>query len=160
MAYHDELLQQAVELAHKDPTSPKQVDLRRAVSTAYYAVFHLLISETISNWSRASSRDALGRMFDHGMMKKVSRRISDPKLFPFGGEDSILVQNLKTVAQSFVQLQDQRHIADYDNSTFWTSNEAVTEVTKAANAFAAWKSIQNENIAQDYLVSLLIRPRD
>ena len=160
MAYHDDLLQRAVELVHKDPKSPKQVDLKRAVSAAYYAVFHLLISETISNWSRASSRDALGRMFDHGMMKRVSRRISDPQLFPFIEQDPIVVQNLKQVAQSFVQLQDKRHTADYDNATFWTLNQALTEVTTAANAFAAWKSIQNENIAQNYLVSLLIKPRD
>ena len=136
MAYHDDLLQQAIELVHRDPMNPKQVDLRRAVSAAYYALFHLLISETVSNWSRASSRDALGRMFDHGMMKKVSSRISNSQLFPFTGEDPVVAQNLKRVAQSFVQLQDKRHIADYDNATFWTLTEALTEVTTATKAFA------------------------
>lgn len=64
-------------------------------------------------------------MFEHAVMKKVSGRISNSQLFPFAGEDPVVVQNLKIVAQAFVQWQ-----------------------------------IQNENIAQDYLVSLLIRPRD
>jgi hypothetical protein len=99
-------------------------------------------------------------MFDHGLMKRASNRISDSRLFPFTGEDSTVVQNLKTVAQAFVQLQDKRHIADYDNTTFWTRTEALREVMTAGNAFESWQLIQNENIAQEYLVSLLIRPRD
>ena len=116
MAYHDDLLQQAIDLAHKNPTSPTQADLRRSVSTAYYALFHLLIRETIAHWSLDSSRDALGRMFEHSIMKKVSGRISDSRIFPFTGENPTVVQNLKTVAQAFGQLQDKRKIADYDNS--------------------------------------------
>jgi len=160
VAYHDDLLQQAIDLAHNNPTAPTQADLRRSVSTAYYALFHLLINETIAHWDLASSRDALGRMFEHSVMKKVSGRISDSRIFPFTGEAPIVVQGLKTVAQAFGQLQDKRHIADYDNTTFWTRTEALREVTTAAKAFSIWRSIRNEKIAQDYLVSLLIRPRD
>jgi len=33
------------------------------------------------------------------------------------------------------------------------------EIARAATAFAAWQSIGHERIAQDYLVSLLIKPR-
>jgi uncharacterized protein (UPF0332 family) len=42
MAYHDDLLDQALKLVHEEPSNPKQAGLRRAVSAAYYAVFHLL----------------------------------------------------------------------------------------------------------------------
>jgi hypothetical protein len=160
LAYHDDLLQQAIDLVHKYPSAPTQADLRRSVSTAYYALFHLLVSETVSHWDLASSRDALGRMFEHSVMKKVSGRISDSRIFPFTDEDPTVVQSLKTVAQAFGQLQDKRHIADYDNSTFWTRTEALREVTTAAKAFSVWHSIRNEKIAHDYLVSLLIKPRD
>ena len=45
MAYPDELLELARELANLHPGHPHQASLRRAVSTAYYALFHLLISE-------------------------------------------------------------------------------------------------------------------
>ena len=158
MAYHEELLQQASELAHKN--NPNQADLRRSVSSAYYALFHLLIFETIAHWSLDSSRNALGRMFDHAVMKRVSNRLSDTRLFPFIKEDPSVVQNLKTVAQIFVELQDKRHIADYDNATFWTLTETLSTVLRASRAFALWKLIGNERIAQDYLVALLIKPRD
>ena len=36
---------------------------------------------------------------------------------------------------------------------------AREEVERAAESFADWESIRGENIAQDYLVSLLIKPR-
>jgi hypothetical protein len=47
MAFADELLEQAYHLARKDPDPPKEASLRRAVSTGYYALFHLLIGESV-----------------------------------------------------------------------------------------------------------------
>ena len=159
MAYHDDLLRQAFDLVHKDPASPSQADLRRSVSAAYYALFHLLISETVAHWRLDSSRDGLSRMFEHRVMAKASARILEYKSFPFTGEDPAVVQKLKTIAATFGELQEQRHIADYDNATQWTDLDTLEEVKAAADAFKAWHSIKNEKIAQDYLVSLLIRPR-
>lgn len=41
---HEQLLSQAEHLARKDRTpNPPQASLRRAVSAAYYALFHLLV---------------------------------------------------------------------------------------------------------------------
>jgi hypothetical protein len=156
MAYHDDLLRLASDLANKDGAT--QADLRRAVSTAYYALFHLLVSETTLNWSRESSRNALGRMFDHGMMKRVSDRLA--KKMPFADEDPTAVSALGLVAKIFVELQDQRHIADYDNGTIWTLLDAIVPIATAKSAFIAWDGIKHTDIAQEYLVSLLIRPRD
>lgn len=42
MAYADDLLELARHLANLDAGSARQASLRRAVSTAYYALFHLL----------------------------------------------------------------------------------------------------------------------
>jgi len=42
---HKDLLEQAVRLAKLDAKKPKQANLRRAISSAYYAVFHLLVDE-------------------------------------------------------------------------------------------------------------------
>jgi hypothetical protein len=160
MAFHDDLLQPAIDLVNPQPIKLNQASLRRGVSTAYYALFHLLISETVANWSKTSSRDALGRMFDHALMRKVSSRISDANKEPFKGEDPMVVQNLRSVASTFVLLQDKRHIADYDNGTRWTQTEAREEVKKAAKAYTTWRLIRNQDITQDYLVRLLIKPRD
>jgi uncharacterized protein (UPF0332 family) len=43
MAFPDDLLEQANHLANREPELPRQASLRRAVSAAYYALFHLLI---------------------------------------------------------------------------------------------------------------------
>lgn len=160
MAYHDDLLRQAHQLVHREPRNPRQASLRRAVSTAYYALFHLLISEAVANWTRASLRAALGRAFDHGVMKAASNRIQDTRQFPFTGEDPRVVAALRDVAKAFAQLQEKRHTADYDNTTFWTRTEALAQVKSAAQVFKTWKSIRNEQIAQEYLVSLVVKRRD
>jgi hypothetical protein len=47
---HQDLLDLARHLVDRNPGAPIQADLRRAVSTAYYAVFHLLISETVTRY--------------------------------------------------------------------------------------------------------------
>jgi uncharacterized protein (UPF0332 family) len=160
MAYHDDLLQQALQLVHKEPRNPKQASLRRGVSTAYYALFHLLISEAVANWNRANLRAALGRAFDHGAMKTASNRIQNTQQFPFSGEDAQVVANLRRVAKIFAQLQEKRHVADYDNTTFWTRTEALAQVKSAERAFHTWKAIRNEQIAQAFLVSLVVKKRD
>ena len=49
MAYPEDLLEQANHLARREPKRPKQASLRRAVSTAYYALFHLLIGQAVRN---------------------------------------------------------------------------------------------------------------
>lgn len=56
MAYANELLELAQELDNLHPDHPHQPSLRRAVSTAYYALFHLLISEATANWQRPELR--------------------------------------------------------------------------------------------------------
>jgi hypothetical protein len=122
MAYHDDLLRQALQLVHKEPRNPKQASLRRAVSTAHYALFHLPISEAVANWNRVNLRAELGRAFDHNIMKAASNRIQDTRQFPFAGEDPGVVAALRAVAKTFVQLQEKRHTADYDNTATLTPN--------------------------------------
>ncbi len=160
MAYHDELLQQAKELVHRNPDNPTQADLRRSVSSAYYALFHLLIFEACLNWSNDISRPGLARMFDHGMMKKVSKRVNDTSKMPYVGEDPVMVGKLRSFAGLFVQLQEQRHEADYNVKDAWTVTQSLNEILAANRAFVTWQEIRTEKISQDYLVSLLIRPRD
>lgn len=157
MAFHDDLLEQAIHLAHLDPLHPKQASLRRAISTAYYALFHLLIDAAVSNWGRHNP--GLARAFDHRTMKITSLRLLSPIEFPFTGEDPDVVVRLRSVAKSFVELQENRHLADYDNSTTWIATDALTLVKSAELAFARWHIIRQKPIAQDYLVALLFKNR-
>jgi len=112
MPYHDDLLVQALQLVSVTP--PSQLTLRRAVSAAYYAVFYYLIAEATSNWNNDKLRTALGRAYDHGTRKTASNRILNPKDFPYAAENPTVVTNLRFVAQTFSQLQEERHFADYN----------------------------------------------
>ena len=47
MSLHLDLLRQARHLATREPRRPSQASLRRSVSTAYYALFHLLVDEAV-----------------------------------------------------------------------------------------------------------------
>lgn len=160
MAYPEDLLDQALMLVRKEPRKPKQASLRRTISTSYYALFHLLISACVANWKRSDQRAALSRAFDHSSMKSASNRVQDRRQFPFTGEDPEIVSDLRSVAKTFAQLQEQRHVADYDNTKFWTKTEAFSQVASVQRAFLSWKRIAKESIAQDYLMSLLIKKRD
>ena len=53
-------------------SEPNQANVRRAVSSAYYALFHLLIRDAILNWKHPSHRSRLARTFDHKRMKEAS----------------------------------------------------------------------------------------
>jgi uncharacterized protein (UPF0332 family) len=160
VAYHDELLQQSKELVHKNPNNPTQADLRRSVSSAYYALFHLLIFEACLNWSNDISRPGLTRMFDHGVMKKVSKKVTAASKMPYAREDPVVVDKLRSFAGLFVQLQEQRHEADYNIQDAWTLTQSLNEMLSANRAFVIWQEIRTAKVSQDYLVSLLIRPRD
>src|SRR5277367_3991443 len=74
MPFPDDLLEQAKHLANRERRKPRQASLRRAVSTAYYALFHLLISEATLNWRRPEQRHLFARMFEHGKMKSACER--------------------------------------------------------------------------------------
>jgi uncharacterized protein (UPF0332 family) len=160
LAYHDELLQQANKLLQKNARNRSQADIRRSVSSAYYCLFHLLIFETSLNWSNETSRSGLARMFDHGVMKRACNKVADENKMRYQDENKANVQKLRLIARSFVQLQEKRHEADYNIRDKWTVTQARNEVHTARKALIAWQKIRTERIAQEFLVSLLIKPRD
>src|ERR1017187_1520709 len=51
MGIADDLPTLADRLANPAPGDPEQACLRRAISTAYYALFHLLVQEAVQGWS-------------------------------------------------------------------------------------------------------------
>lgn len=153
MAFADDLLEQAYHLANLESGEPKQASLRRAVSTAYYALFHLLIDEAVGNWGVARQRSILARTFDHGKMKNICE--DHVKSFYSSGQPSSGVQ-LKNVAQTFVQLQEQRHTADYDNAFIWSKTDAIGAIDTVTRAFRDWRAIRAQDAAQDYLLQLFL----
>jgi hypothetical protein len=109
MSYHDDLLEQARHLVGYEPRRPRQASLRRAISAAYYAAFHLLLDAAgrafVPGASRAAERELLRRSIDHGSMKAACQERSWwPRPVP---------PDLEIVLRLFPQLQDARQKADY-----------------------------------------------
>ena len=91
---------------------PRETNLRRAVSTTYYALFHCLAvccADTLVGGSGSSrSRPAWRqtyRALQHGTARRRCERTSIIVRFPSEVQD---------FAEHFVDMQKKRHTADYD----------------------------------------------
>ena len=151
MPFPEDLLQQAYDLASKESENPKQASLRRAVSTAYYALFHLLIDEAVSKWAIERQRSAIARIFEHRAMKGIC----NDTMHNFKGSGNV-PSELYTVAQNFIQLQEHRYTADYDNSKQWSRSDVLNALTLATDAFYAWSVVRSQDAAQDFLLQLFL----
>ena len=157
MGLAEDLLQQARHLATYQGASVTQADLRRAVSTAYYALFHLLIEDAAQRWKGSSAAiTGLQRAFNHGQMRIVSTKFSSPRWQDWHCATQTVPTALRRVAQSFAELQDERHTADYDNHEEWTVSDVQELLDTAAAAFEDWQSVRTDPLAGDYLLSMLL----
>lgn len=68
-----------------------------------------------------------------------------------------MVKTLQFVAQTFNQLQEDRQFADYNLTKDLDIADALTQVGSAKAIFNAWPSIRGQQVAQAYLVSLLVK---
>jgi hypothetical protein len=166
MSLHDDLLEQSKHLLGREPRRPKQASLRRAISSAYYSLFHLLTYEACKVFvDDDTTIKMLVRSYDHGKMSKVSRSFAKGdlpgKLRPlkgslFGSARQPTVDRLKSIAQAFVDLQDARHLADYDLTIRFARPEAKALVDLADSAFSDWNLIRKDDLARIYLSCFLV----
>ena len=94
---------------------PRQAELRRAVSAAYYALFHTLASDCadllVGGRSSTRTKQAWRQMYralDHGKVKRQCAERRPKRVlarFP---------QEIQDFADQFVRMQRERHLADYD----------------------------------------------
>ena len=152
MPYSEDLIHHAILLSNI-PGDPKQVDLRRAVSAAYYSLFHLLTTEAAQNWKHPNQRDRFARLFEHRRIKESASRFSSSPL-PQDSARIPIAKDLKFVANSFVQLQRERQTADYDNSEFWSRSEVRDLIASAQDAISAWSRIRETEMAQEFSIGL------
>lgn len=148
MGYSRDLLDAAWTM-HMSP-SRNQALLRRAISTAYYALFHLLIEDACANWPRPDQRKRLARQFDHKRMKEASAMMA--RRSPAGSD-------LFVVSSTFVHLQENRHDADYDLTVTFSDTDVTLDLIATGSAFQSWERVRQQDTAQDYLFSLLFRDR-
>jgi uncharacterized protein (UPF0332 family) len=143
------LLEQARQLAMREKKRPLQVSLRRAVSAAYYALFHLLVREASRSLARGADkrlRLLLPRAFVHEEMASACKTFAAsgkmPAIIASVYPGLVIPPEIASVAQAFVDLQKARHDADYATHRLWTRTMALSEVERAEQAFSDWEKVQ------------------
>jgi len=144
---------------------PNQANLRRAVSAAYYSLFHHLIRATVLNWSEPLHQARIARIFEHERMKKISGATikSIGTDVDLGDSNSIEVMSrtkLTKVAQSFIILQQARHDADYNLEKPPDPADTMAQVNRANSAFVAWERTRASEVAKEYLFSPLSKEKE
>ena len=128
------------------------VELRRATSNAYYALFHAIAAEAADllagpgspHWARVY------RSPDHKRCKSECLKAARPK-----SGHSVPIA---ACANSFASLQDERHKADYD--PLWTTNPlaAATQIDAAERAISDLKA-SSEPERRAFVLCLLFQER-
>jgi hypothetical protein len=103
-SYPQELMDTALDILY-GAKPETQATLRRAVSTAYYALFHLLVGEACKLWGVDEQRGKLARQFDHRPMKEASTAIKE-KFKKEAASNQFPYEDLHTVSSAFVQLSN------------------------------------------------------
>ena len=147
MSLSSDLLAQARFLVGSEPRRPKQASLRRAVSAAYYALFHLLTEDAARSMfggaDATSLRIAASRAFRHTTMKKAAKGFGAGNLpEPWRSLLAAPSPQLRSVAATFVDLQQERHRADYDLGRPLTRTEATDLVERVEAAVEEWRAIR------------------
>lgn len=154
-----DLLRQARHLATKEHGRPELASLRRAISTAYYADFHLLSREA-SKLVCARHPVMIGRHVQralaHTDMRNACKGISQPTL---GRPYTFLITenihpDLADLARHFVLLQDERHSADYDTNKSFERSHVLKQIDAAELIFRKWSSVRGTPQANVFLMML------
>ena len=151
----------ADEPGSRDRGRPRQAWLRRAVSTAYYALFHTmarscadaLVGSTRANRSLAAWRQAY-RALDHGHARNQCSNETVMGKFP---------KEIQNFGQTFVEMQGQRHAADYDPDPKLLRTDVEQLIDKTAKAITEFdKTTDTETTPADrkaFAIYVLLKTR-
>jgi uncharacterized protein (UPF0332 family) len=160
---YKDLLEQAVRLAKLDAKKPKQANLRRAISSAYYALFHMLVDEACrvqvgAQHNQAPYRQVLGRAFAHAVMKEACKsfgggtlRRGVAKELPAGFAIPVEIREL---AETFVDLQERRHLADYDLTERFKRSDVLSLIHLVEDRIQAFGQLASSNEKRFFLACL------
>lgn len=136
----DWLLRQADELGYRGGGAgqPRNVNLRQAVSSAYYAVFHAVVLAAVGHLLPAGTGDErrrLARSFSHSNLRLACEYVVTPDRTP--SETRPIAKtasgnaSLVDVAEALLSLQEARHLADYDHLADFTKVGVLQAVDAA-----------------------------
>lgn len=135
---------------------PTDESLRRAISTAYYAMFHALATSNADcivghpqNPMASHAWDRIYRGLDHGLANEQLQQ--DQQLFS---------PVTRYFARSFSQLQDLRRAADYNPSETFTTDLANTWINRAEEAIRGFMQASVDERTAVAVQSLIRRRRN
>lgn len=139
-----ELLVTARRLAHvSEARQPTQADLKRAVSSAYYAVFHELCLNCANTLIGPSDIDrsdsAWGQVYravEHRIAKNQCENRRVMGKFP---------KDIEDFANAFVSLQIKRHSADYDPNSLFSLTDALTVTDEAEAVIRSFRRVSKKD---------------
>ena len=158
-AYAEQLLDHAFDVAVSVDSSPAA--LGRAVSTAYYALFHLLTGDATSLIvppGQPRLAEFVRRSFSHSDMKKVCALVArEDSRTAIGLVLSPPIEaDLVDVAQAFCDLQSSRQRADYSADQPLDEKQIAGLIDQASQAFRCWRRVRDTDNAQAFSVALLL----
>ena len=135
---------------------PRQAELRRAVSSAYYALFHTLSrsnADTLVGATRAARNRAAWRQtyraLDHGYARNQCSNRAAMGEFPDG---------IQVFGQRFVDLQGNRHDADYDPDSRFSRRVVMKLIDESRAAISAFNAVDAAE-RRAFAVHVLLRNR-
>jgi uncharacterized protein (UPF0332 family) len=142
---------------------PHQEDLRRAISTAYYGLFHFVLTaaaDMVVGDDRRSTRQygLAYRSVDHSSLRKLCSQLSGTRpqnvaLVPSGGFGTIA-----DFARISGNLYELRNLADYDPSRTFTPEEARVAISDARHAISRFRAGSKEQ-QEGFLTLVLFKSR-
>ncbi len=117
---------------------PRETNLRRAVSTAYYALFHSLAAccaDTVVG-GIGSNRNMRAwyrtyRALEHGLVRNRCLH-RDTANFP---------DEIRSFANVFVAMQDRRYDADYAPDAAFPKSDVIRDIARAAGAITSFSAV-------------------
>ena len=150
----EHLLRIANDLAEANVRRPRRADLCRALSTAYYALFHCLAytcaDRLAGRAGLVGNRPMWRRVYralEHRQARTRSKNI--PTSFPEGVQE---------FGQAFSMLQRKRHLADYDPDYRVGKSEVTAAITDARAAIDRFLATP-VNVRRDFAIHVLMKIR-
>ncbi len=133
------------------PGRPRPIWLRRAVSSAYYALYHTLCREAAAHLlpnAPPADRFRLARSFTHQALRDTCEWIAGRGKLP--QHAGTLIEGLRDtaigdVAAAFLDLQEARHAADYDHLEAFPKATVLQHIEGAEQAIATLAGAHSED---------------
>jgi uncharacterized protein (UPF0332 family) len=148
-------------------TQPSDAQLRRPVSTAYYALFHKVSRAAALRFMGPDHENTAGyaiiyRGFEHRHMKMVCEALRASTLkekFRRHLCRNAVSADMRDFADAFPKLQEARHLADYDPAVAFPHQEVLSLIDSADAAITAFERADPVEQA-DILALMMVRTRD